>query len=64
VNWERGKGRGSYEPRPLAIYLNCKVAILSALNIVNQGSPLGASVIPNGSLPFTTLDVAVISPVG
>jgi hypothetical protein len=40
------------------------VAILSALSMVNQGLPSGATVIPNGSLPFTTLDVDVITPVG
>jgi hypothetical protein len=40
------------------------VAILLALIIVNYGLPLGATVIPKGSLPFTALDSAVISPVG
>ena len=39
------------DPGPFAIYLNCKVAILSALSIVNQGSPLAATVIPKGRCP-------------
>jgi hypothetical protein len=40
------------------------VAILLALIIVNQGSPLVATVIPVGSLPLTAFDWVVITPSG
>jgi hypothetical protein len=40
------------------------VAILSALSIVNQGLPSGATVIPKGSLPLTAFDWAVMTPSG
>src|SRR4029453_532423 len=38
-----------------AAYRSCSVAILFAAIMVYQGSPLGATVIPNGPLPLTTL---------
>src|SRR5918995_349948 len=56
--FEKGCRAGACsQPRPssIAVYLNRKVAILFAFNIVYQGSPLGATVMPNGSLFLTTL---------
>src|SRR5437763_11306615 len=38
------------------VHASWNVAILSALSIVNQGSPFGATVIPSGSLPLTAFD--------
>src|SRR5215216_8153496 len=38
-----------------AAYRSCSVAILLAAIMVYQGSPLGATVIPNGPLPLTAL---------
>src|SRR5215216_2992213 len=38
-----------------AAYRSCSVAILFAAIMVYQGSPLGATVIPNGPLPLTAL---------
>src|SRR5829696_9373898 len=40
------------------------MAILSESSIVNQGSPLGATVIPKGPLPLTAFDWVVITPSG
>lgn len=43
-------------------YRSCSVAILFAAIMVYQGLPSGATVTPNGSLPFTVLPW-VITPV-
>src|ERR687894_1069685 len=55
VNKAKGRGLCSAPALIIAVYLNCKVAILLAASIVYQGSPLGATVMPNGSLFLTTL---------
>lgn len=55
ANASQRRAGGAYDPRPLAAYLNCKVAILLASNIVYQGVPSGRTVMPNGSLFLTTL---------
>ena len=52
---KRSRAGVAQEPRPFTIYLSCKVAILFAAIIVYRGSPSGATVMPNGSLPLTTL---------
>ena len=51
----------AHKPRPFVVYLNCKVAILFASNIVYQGLPSASTVIPKGSLPLTTL-LSVMTP--
>src|SRR5262249_10214465 len=54
--------RSSPSSSPEDRYLSCSVAILFALSSTYHGSPLGAIVIPNGSLPLTPLP-SVITPV-
>src|SRR5262249_14497654 len=50
-----GVGGRRRQPAPpqAGFYLSCTTAILSALSSAYHGSPLGATVTPNGSLPFT-----------
>ena len=47
-------------PRPFAVYLNCKVAILFAGGIVYHGLPPGPTVIPKGSLFLTALPSMIV----
>jgi hypothetical protein len=47
--------RAAQSAGSVAAYRSCSVAILFAAIIVYHGSPLGATVIPNGPLPLTAL---------
>jgi hypothetical protein len=64
VNKDKRKGRGRAGAPALYYLSQLQSGDLVGAEHREPGSPLGATVIPNGSLPFTTLDVALISPVG
>src|SRR3954468_18085909 len=49
-------------PVRTAGYTSCKVAILSAVAIVNHGLPSGATVMPVGCVPLTAFDWLMITP--